>query len=335
MCDPSVSVVIPYYNRPDVIGRAIGSVRRQSFSDWELIVVDDGSDEPSRLDSASAPDPRIRYIRHERNRGVSAARNTGVEASRGRFVAFLDSDDEWLPKKLESQLKAVFDSRAPPDRTICTTKCVIFTSERRYCVRPLREPAPGRSFAEFLYNDGGFAQSSSFFLSTTLARSTPFRETLAAFEDHLFFIELGARGAKYVLVPDPLTIWHNEYRPDRISLNKDLEKLETNLRIFTSVAANYVPPHALTAIEARCLSGPLWQRSPWASLRLLLRARRRRALSTVQVVGLFCRNVMPPVVYDILRALWDETFRHAGGLSRETKSSLKERGWDRWRFTAF
>jgi glycosyltransferase involved in cell wall biosynthesis len=307
--DPTVSVIIPYYNRADVIGRAIGSVQRQSFTDWELIVVDDGSDDPVELRDTVSDDPRIRFLRHARNQGVSAARNTGVQAAQGRFVAFLDSDDEWLPKKLEFQLKAVCGTPAP-DQVICTTRYIIFVSKRSYCIRPSRGPAPGRSLAEYLYTDGGFAQSSSFFLSSVLARSVPFCEALTTFEDHMFFIELGARGTEYLLVPDPLTVWHNEPRPDRITLGRDLAKLETNLRTFTHMAENNVSPHVLTAIEARCLSGLLWEHAPWASLRLLLRARRRQALSTIQIAALLCRNALPPVFYDLMRPLWDRTFRH-------------------------
>ncbi len=95
---PLVSIVMPTYNRADTIGRAIASVRAQSWSDWELIVVDDGSTDntPSLL---AGLDPRIRFLRQE-NQGVTAARNTGLAASRGQLVAFLDSDDEWLPHHL-------------------------------------------------------------------------------------------------------------------------------------------------------------------------------------------------------------------------------------------
>jgi len=100
---PRISVVIPAYNRADTIARAIRSVLGQSFADFELIVVDDGS--ADALEAALAPfaDPRLKLLRHERNRGAAAARNTAIRASRGELVAFLDSDDEWLPDKLARQ----------------------------------------------------------------------------------------------------------------------------------------------------------------------------------------------------------------------------------------
>jgi glycosyltransferase involved in cell wall biosynthesis len=101
---PVISVIIPTYNRAHLVGRAIRSVLAQTFQDWELIVVDDGSSDNTEEVVCSFQDPRICYISHEVNRGGSAARNTGIKVARGEYVSFLDSDDEWLPEKLEKQL---------------------------------------------------------------------------------------------------------------------------------------------------------------------------------------------------------------------------------------
>ena len=104
---PSVSVIIPTYNRAHLVGRAIRSVLDQTFQDFELIVIDDGSIDDTEAIVLDFQDPRIHYLRHEVNRGGSAARNTGIRAARGEYVAFLDSDDEWLSEKLELQLNII------------------------------------------------------------------------------------------------------------------------------------------------------------------------------------------------------------------------------------
>jgi len=110
--EPTVSVIIPTYNRELLITRAIRSVLNQTYRDFELIVVDDGSIDNTVGIVNGFNDPRIKYIRHDKNRGVAAARNTGIKAARGSYIAFQDSDDEWLPTKLEKQLQAF--TAAPP-----------------------------------------------------------------------------------------------------------------------------------------------------------------------------------------------------------------------------
>ena len=102
--NPGISVIIPTYNRAHLISRSAKSVLAQTYPDFELIIVDDGSGDNTEEIIEALADPRIRYLRHESNRGVSAARNTGIRAARGDYIAFQDSDDEWLPQKLEKQL---------------------------------------------------------------------------------------------------------------------------------------------------------------------------------------------------------------------------------------
>ncbi|QJC53305.1 glycosyltransferase family 2 protein [Paenibacillus albicereus] len=106
---PTVSIVMPAYNRAHVISRAIESIREQSFQDWELIVADDRSTDRTRevVEAMSSLDRRIRYIRSERSKGPGGARNAGMLEARGSFLAFLDSDDRWLPRHLEASLAAI------------------------------------------------------------------------------------------------------------------------------------------------------------------------------------------------------------------------------------
>lgn len=129
---PSVSVIIPAYNRGHTIDRAIQSVLEQTFQDFEMIVVDDSSIDGTRARVEGFRDPRIRYLRHEQNRGAAAARNTGIRAARGEYLAFLDSDDEWLPQKLDEQIALLEDQSAGWGLSCSGFFYVVNGSERAY-----------------------------------------------------------------------------------------------------------------------------------------------------------------------------------------------------------
>lgn len=103
----TVTVAIATFNRATILPRAIASVRRQTMQDFEIVVVDDGSTPPAESVVREIGDSRIRYIRHARNQGLPAARNTAIRAAAGEYIAFLDDDDEWLEDKLEKQLHAL------------------------------------------------------------------------------------------------------------------------------------------------------------------------------------------------------------------------------------
>lgn len=102
---PEVSVIIPVYNQAQFIDKAIKSVLKQSYQDFEIIVINDGSTDNTEAIVKGFIDFRIRYICHKNNSGVSEARNTGIRLSRGKYIALLDADDEFLPEKLDMQVK--------------------------------------------------------------------------------------------------------------------------------------------------------------------------------------------------------------------------------------
>lgn len=107
-----VSIVIPTYNRAYILSRAIESVLNQTYRNIELIIIDDGSTDNTEEIVKNFSDPRIKYIRHSENRGIPFSRNTGIKNSKGDFIAFLESDDEYLPKKIEKIMRIFRDSLA-------------------------------------------------------------------------------------------------------------------------------------------------------------------------------------------------------------------------------
>lgn len=115
MNNPIVSVITPVYNSEKYIEKTINSVRNQTYTNFELILVDDCSSDNSQeiIKKITKIDHRVRYILLENNSGAAVARNTGIEAANGRYIAFLDSDDVWEEKKIETQLKFMEINKHP------------------------------------------------------------------------------------------------------------------------------------------------------------------------------------------------------------------------------
>jgi glycosyltransferase involved in cell wall biosynthesis len=129
---PKVSIILPTYNRAYVISRAIKSVLNQTYQDFELIIIDDGSTDNTEELIGGFSTEKIRYVRRGEKRGVCAARNAGLRVAGGTYIAFQDSDDEWMPSKLERQITAL--ETAPPSniagRFFVTTPALVI---RRQC----------------------------------------------------------------------------------------------------------------------------------------------------------------------------------------------------------
>lgn len=104
------SVIIPTHNRASMIGRAIDSVLSQTYSNFELLIVSDCSTDNTEKIVKAYKDSRIQFLKHTESRGASAARNTGIRIAQGKYIAFLDDDDEWTPNKLELQLQVIASS---------------------------------------------------------------------------------------------------------------------------------------------------------------------------------------------------------------------------------
>ncbi|MDV4343030.1 glycosyltransferase family 2 protein [Methanoculleus sp. YWC-01] len=159
---PAVSVVIPLYNKGPYIARALNSVLTQTFQDFEVIVVDDGSTDDGAEIVREFTDPRIKLIQQE-NQGVSAARNRGIEASLADLIAFLDADDEWLPRFLEttSRLKDRFPSAGAYATAVNTSyKGIIKRSRYRSVPSPNWEGLITDYFRSAVFGDSILLSSS-------------------------------------------------------------------------------------------------------------------------------------------------------------------------------
>lgn len=127
-----VSIIIPTYNREKLIKRAIDSVLNQTYQDYEVIIIDDGSKDRTKEVIEEIGDNRIRYIGLEINQGVSHARNVGIQEARYEYIAFLDSDDEWMPNKLELQMRKMTKASNEVGIVFCRMGGKLRNSEKRF-----------------------------------------------------------------------------------------------------------------------------------------------------------------------------------------------------------
>ena len=294
---PEVSVVIAAYNCEAYLGRTIEAVRAQTVDDWEVIVVDDCS--PDDISQALAPfrqDRRIRLVRHAQNQGAAAARNTGIAEARGRFVAFLDADDDWMPTKLERQLAAMSD-RPDPDRVFCVTSTIVRLDGDRHLVRPKRPKDPNERLDEFIFVSAGFCQTSSFLVSTELARKVGWR-ALPIGEDHMFAIDVLEAGAEYLLIDEPLVVYDDAIRPGRLSATASLE----NGRIFMDAVRGTLSHKAMLGYHSRYLGSTLLRSRPVQGISVIASALRHGAISPRFAASLLVRTLVPGTMYQRIRA---------------------------------
>lgn len=199
---PTFSVVIPLYNRAEIVTTTIRSVLAQDFGDFEIIVVDDGSKDDPEPVVAAIGDPRIRYVRTE-NGGGGAARNRGIEEAKGRYIAFLDSDDQFLPGKLSIMAAALPDT----DDVVLYSQMNVDRGVDRYWVRPDRGIREDEDVGEYLFCANQFMQTSTLVVPARIAKAVRFDPALKKGQDLDFAVRLQVAGARFKMIEQPLTIW--------------------------------------------------------------------------------------------------------------------------------
>ncbi len=177
---PKVSVIIPTYNRSRFLRSAIRSVLNQTYRDFEIVVVDDASTDNTRDVVVDFSDERIRYIRHEVNKGCPAARNTGVMNLNGEYIAFLDDDDEWMPEKLQTQVD-LLDSSPSTTGGVYTASLVVDRSTGM--ILDQAKPKKSRNLFDDLFLENCIRSP-----STVLVRKRCF-ERVGRFDASLGFVD--------------------------------------------------------------------------------------------------------------------------------------------------
>jgi len=185
---PTVSVIIPTYNRAHLIGRAIQSVLDQTYQDFEIKVVDDSSADETEEIVRKFKDKRIQYIRHTQNKGGPAARNVGIKMASGEFIGFLDDDDEWLPKKLEKQMR-IFHGASPRIGVVYTGFWRIQDNKKTYM--PVAIPRKNAGVMhENLLKQNFVDTSTAIVRRKCFNKAGMFDETLPAYQDWEMWIRI-------------------------------------------------------------------------------------------------------------------------------------------------
>jgi len=221
---PRISVVIPTYNQADTISRAIDSALAQTVSDLEVLVVDDASTDTTEQVVTAYEDRRVTLLTHENNRGGAAARNTGIEAAVGDYIAFLDSDDEWCEKKIERQFDELSDR---PDDYVASYCDIVEqrTGWQKLLYELTKRLIPG--FKKSSTNEGGSElireiHADRFHLGgastllverETVEAINGFNERFPRHQDLEFLVRILRRG-KIAYVPDELVVRHHSGLPD-------------------------------------------------------------------------------------------------------------------------
>jgi glycosyltransferase involved in cell wall biosynthesis len=192
---PSVSVIIPAYNTADYIGETLESVLAQSFSDFEVIVINDGSPDTERLEKSIEPfESRIIYLKRD-NGGPSAARNTGIRQAQGEYVAFLDSDDTWFTNYLWSQMQILRQDRG---LDLVFTDILLF-GDSPFAGKSYMELYPPKGPATFesvLVEDCQIPTSGTVARRQTLIDAGLFDERFVRSEDYDLWLRVAHRGGR-------------------------------------------------------------------------------------------------------------------------------------------
>ncbi len=240
---PLISVIIPVYNGESTIQETIESVLKQTFPNFELIVIDDGSQDSTLRIISTVQDPRIKVFSYL-NAGVSTSRNRGLSHATGDFISFIDADDLWTPDKLESQLKALQEN---PNAAVAYSWTDWIDRSNQLLGRGSYLPEQGDVFAKLLLNDFVASGSNCLIRQEALAEVGDFDREVAPAEDWDMWLRLAIR-YEFVLVPSAQIL----YRISPNSASFNVWKMEaSSLRVIEKAFA--IAPESLQHLKRQSL----------------------------------------------------------------------------------
>jgi len=314
MHQPFFSVIIPVYNRAGPLREAIASVLAQSFQDFEIVVVDDGSTDDPKSVVEKFADPRIRYFRQP-NGGGGAARNRGLDEAEGVFVAFLDSDDLFLPHHLASMHALLEDT----NRIVGYARVRVDRGDGRVFLKPPRAKEVGEDMASYLLCDRGFTPMITLALPREAAQRIRFHEKLRAAEDTDFAIRLTHAGYRFRMLEEPGAVWNDGFDPNRQSSGRGAEELRNWLETMRPLISS----RAWHGGRGWAYAKQIAQQRPLAALGLYLNAVLRGCYRPSLAVMIFLQIFLGPTAYRRL-ADYSIAWLKAGLRETEKKAPLRK-----------
>jgi glycosyltransferase involved in cell wall biosynthesis len=289
------SVVIPVHNRAQLLVKAVQSVLAQSISSYEVVVVDDGSTDDVAAALAIFRDARLKLVRQE-NRGASSARNTGIDMASGKYVAFLDSDDIFLPNHL-SVMKGLLEGTS---NTAAYCQVIAERGEGRSFIKPPRSIREGEDMAMYLMCDRGFVQTSGLCLPIEMARRVRYKEDAKFGDDTDFAVRLQLAGCRFVMAPEPSVIWADDLDHDRLSNQRlPLSNLE-----WLEELRPHIPEKAYHGYRGWHLAKSVLQDHPLVACGLFAQAVLRGCYSPRLALVIFLQIVLSNRQYRRLTDFW-------------------------------
>lgn len=312
---PRYSIIIPAYNRADSVLQTLQSCFDQTYSDFEIIVVDDGSTDTTLSVLNDIQDTRLRVV-SQANAGPAAARNHGMRLSRGQYLAFLDSDDSWYPEFLEMSNK-VLDEQG---EVLVYGQIVVDRGVGRYWVKPDRALGREEPIYDYLYVHGGFIQTSTMVIPKALADKVQWDESVTFGDNDQFAIDCWRTGITFCMLPRPCTHYADAISEDALSqlpIYAGSSEKHTNFFTWMATQKSHMSPQAWAGYLARFESVGLARRAPVQSFKLLWNARKLGAMSLPGIIRQSIQN-MAPRQY---RRLVDRYVRLRGATLAEIRSS--------------
>jgi glycosyltransferase involved in cell wall biosynthesis len=315
MAEPLFSVVIPVYNRAASLRCALRSVLDQTLQDFEIVVVDDGShDDPKSVVDAFG-DPRIRFVRQD-NRGGGAARNTGIDSARGRLIAFLDSDDVFLPAHLQTMQRLL----AATIDTVGYAPMIVDRGAGRTFIKPPRAIGASEHMAHYLMCDRGFVPTITLVLPREIARRIRYNDSLPFAQDTDFAIRLFLAGCTFVMAEQPGAIWKDVLDPNRASAGRKGARLLSWIEELRPL----IPVQAYYGCRGWMIAKGIVTTNPFEALRLYVQALSRGCYSARLATIVFLQIFFPDTLYRSLADVAISLFRGAVW-SRGEKRNLAPR----------